>query len=87
VKRPSATRSTTTLESVAETRMRGRSATRYGRANSPSRKGRIMSAMNPTAHTALSRPKGTLATGSSRMPQRTVRARWMARRKRKYGAR
>ncbi len=77
MKMPSATRSTTTLERVADTRMRGRSAMRYGRANSPMRNGRIMSAMNPTAETALRRENGTLATGSSRMPQRNVRARWM----------
>ncbi len=77
MKMPSATRSTTTLESAAETRSRGRSAIRYGRANSPSRNGRISSAVNPTAETALRRANGTLATGSSRIPQRTVRSRWM----------
>jgi hypothetical protein len=38
-----------------------------------------MSAMNPTAETALSRAKGIRATGSSRIPQRTVRTRWMQR--------
>ena len=36
-----------------------------------------MRAMNPTAETALSLENGTLATGSSRMPQRSVRATWM----------
>ena len=43
-------------------------------------------AMKPTAETALSRANGTLATGSSRMPQRTVRTRWMTTSTSRYGA-
>src|SRR3981189_1406592 len=80
---PSTIRSTT-IEANAPLRRSGcpppggGRAISSGRGNSPSRRGRSIRSIQPTALAEFNRLKDTSPSGLRRRPQRTVRIRWMA---------